>query len=64
MSKEIEIGDIMFHDGYPIDKEGELVEVRIDGWIEETDLIKCSFFDEYFTNHVTTKEELKQNKDE
>tara|TARA_R110002060_G_scaffold68455_3_gene77180 strand:- start:52 stop:255 length:204 start_codon:yes stop_codon:yes gene_type:complete len=67
MSKEqnilkINIGDIMLHDGYPIDKDNELVKVRIDGFIEDTNLIKCSFFDEYFTNHVTTKDELYQKK--
>jgi len=55
---KIKAGDKMLHDGAPIDKEGELVEVTIDGFIEGTDLIKCSFHDEYFTNHVTTKEEL------
>ena len=61
---KINIGDIMLHDGYPIDKDNELVKVRIDGFIEDTDLIKCSFFDEYFSNHITTKDELYQNKDE
>ena len=60
MSKEeINIGDIMLHDGYPINKDNELVEVRIDGYVEDTDIIKCSFFDEHFTNHITTKDELK-----
>ena len=54
----------MLHDGYPIDKDNELVKVRIDGFIEDTDLIKCSFFDEHFSNHITTKDELYQNKDE
>ena len=49
----------MLHNGYPIDKDGELVEVRIDGYVEGTDLIKCSFFDEHFTNHITTKDKLK-----
>ena len=63
MSKpKINIGDIMLHNGYPIDKDSELVKVRIEGFIEDTNLIKCSFFDEHFTNHVTTKDELRQNK--
>ena len=61
---KIEIGKIMWHDGYPIDKDGELVRVRIDGFIEDSDLIKCYFFDEHFTNHITTKEELKPNNNE
>ena len=59
---KINIGDIMLHDGYPIDKDNQLVNVRIDGFIEDTNLIKCSFFDEHFTNHITTKDELNQNK--
>lgn len=59
---KINIGDIMLHDGYPIDKDNELVKVRIDGFIEDTNSIKCSFFDEHFTNHVTTKDELYQIK--
>ena len=67
MSKEqtilkINIGDIMLHDGYPIDKDNELVKVRIDGFIKDTNSIKCSFFDEHFTNHITTKDELYQIK--
>lgn len=61
MTKEINTGDIFLHDGYPIDKDGELVKVMIEGFIEDTDLIKCSFFDEYHTNHITTKEELINN---
>ena len=61
---KINIGDIMLHDGYPIDKGNQLVNVRIDGFIEDTNLIKCSFFDEHFTNHITTKEELNQNKED
>ena len=48
---KINIGDIMLHDGYPIDKDNELVKVRIDGFIEDTDLVKCSFFDDWLNAH-------------
>ena len=39
------------------------MDIKIDGFLK-TLIIKCSFFDEHFTNHITTKEELNQNKDD
>ena len=58
MKKDIKIGDIMLHDGYPIDKEGDMVGVRIQEFIEGKDLVKCSFFDEHFTNFVADRNKL------
>ena len=52
-------GRKMKHDGYPIDKDGEMVDVFIDGPLEGSDeLIKCHFYDEHFTNHIADKNDL------
>ena len=33
------------------------MDIKIDGFLK-TLIIKCSFFDEHFTNHITTKDKL------